>query len=321
MWRGKVALVTGAGGFVGANLVRRLIAGGADVHAILRPSTDPWRLSGIRDRITIHGVSLTDRDGVLRSVREVRPGVIFHLAKHRGDPATLDYRAAYDANLHATMYLLEASKDLPLERFVHAGSSLEYDLARSPLKESDAPAPRTVHGVTKAAASMLCQQVARRFDVPAVVLRFFTVYGPWEGPARFVPRVMLAAIDGAPLAITRDRVCHDWIFVDDVVDACLRSVTAASVIGEIFNVATGRSTANQDLVDQVERLAGSAIARATTPFPPRPWDTERWVADVTKSRELLGWTATTGLAGGLERTLEWFREHASLYRERMARTS
>ena len=321
MWRGKVALVTGAGGFVGANLVRRLISSGVHVHAIVRPSTDPWRLSEIHERITIHGVNLTDRDGVLRAVREVRPGVIFHLAKHRGDPATLDYRAAYEANLHSTMYLLEAARDLPLERFVHAGSSLEYDLGRSPLKESDAPAPRTVHGVTKAAATMLCQQVARRFDVPAVVLRFFTVYGPWEGPARFVSRVMMAAIDGAPLAITRDRVRHDWVFVDDVVDACLRSVTAPNVSGEVFNVATGSSTANQDLVDDVERLAGSAIARAATPFPPRPWDTEHWVADVTKSRELLGWAATTGLGAGLARTLEWFREHAPLYRERMARTS
>jgi UDP-glucose 4-epimerase len=318
VWRNKVTLVTGAGGFVGANMVRRLLSGGAHVHAIVRHSTDPWRLRDVRDRITIHAVDLTERGGVHDVVRHVQPAVIFHLAKHRGDPATLDYRAAFDANLHATMFLLEAARDLPIERFVHAGSSLEYDLARSPLQESDAPAPDTVHGVTKAAASMLCQQFARRFDVPVVVLRFFTVYGPWEGPARFVPRMMMAVLDGRPLPITRDRVCHDWVFVDDVVDACLTSVTARDVAGEIFNVATGRSTANQELVDMVERLAGSPIVRAEMPFPERAWDTTHWVADVTKSRDRLGWTASTDLVSGLERTLVWFRDQAPLYRDHVS---
>jgi nucleoside-diphosphate-sugar epimerase len=316
--RGETALVTGAGGFVGANLVRRLLDAGVDVHAMIRPSTDPWRLHEVRDRVSFHTVDLIDRDTVFRVVHRVRPGAIFHLAKHRGDPAALDYRAAYDANLNATMYLLEAARELPLERFVHAGSSLEYDLTQSPLKESSAPVPRTVHGVTKAAAAMLCQQFARRFDVPAVVLRFFTVYGPWEGPARFVPRVMMAAIDGRPLAVTHERVSHDWVFVDDVVDACVRSVTAAGVVGEIFNVATGRATVNQEIVAFVEGLVGAPIARADAHFPARAWDTDRWVADVSKSRDRLGWVAATDLAAGLERTLIWFRAHAPHYRDRLA---
>jgi nucleoside-diphosphate-sugar epimerase len=315
---GDVALVTGGGGFVGASLVRRLLGGGFDVHALVRPSTDPWRLHDVRDRVTIHDVDLTDRNGVHRAVQRIRPAVIFHLAKHRGDPAALDYRGAYDANVNATLYLLEAARELPLARFVHAGSSLEYDVTQSPLRESSAPAPRTVHGVTKAAAALLCQQFARRFGVPAVVLRFFTVYGPWEGPARFVPRVMMAAIDGAPLAVTQEPVSHDWVFVADVVDACVRSVTATDVTGEIFNVATGRATVNQEIVDLVEGLTGAPIARAAAPFPARAWDTEQWVADVAKSRDRLGWTATTDLASGLERTLAWFRVHAPLYRDRVA---
>lgn len=316
---GDVAIVTGGGGFVGANLVRRLIAAGVDVHALVRASTDAWRLDDVREYLTVHDVDLTDRDGVGHAVRRVKPSLIFHLAKHRGDPATLDYRAAYDANLNATLHLLEAARDLPsLQRFVHAGSSLEYDVTQSPLRESSAPAPRTVHGVTKAAAAMLCQQFARKHGVPAVVLRFFTVYGPWEGRTRFVPRVMMAALDRRILPVTQERVSHDWVFVDDVVDACLRSVTAPDVAGEIFNVATGQATINQEIVDLVEGLAGVSIARAVAPFPARAWDTQHWVADVSKSRERLGWTAATDLAAGLERTLAWFRTHAALYRDRPA---
>jgi len=314
----SVALVTGAGGFVGANLVRRLIAERAVVHAITRPATDAWRLAPIDDAFTSHHADLTDRDAVRRLVAQVRPDLIFHLAKHRGNPATLSYTAAYAANLHATLHLLEAAREHPVARFVHAGSSLEYDLTRSPLREADMPAPRTVHGVTKAAATFLCQHFAVRHGIPAVVLRFFTVYGPWEGPSRFVPRLMMAALGGPPLRVTRDGLAHDWIFVDDVVEACVRAAGVDEVNGEIFNVATGRQSTNEDLVRIAGDLAGAPVARAADPFPSRPWDTGHWVADVTRARERLEWQAAVDLRTGLARTLEWFRVHRPLYLERQS---
>lgn len=314
----SVALVTGAGGFVGANLVRRLIAERAIVHTITRTATDAWRLAPLLDGLTSHHADLTDGDAVKQIVARVRPDLIFHLAKHRGNPATLSYAAAYAANLHATLHLLEAAQDQPLVRFVHAGSSLEYDLTHSPLREADAPAPRTVHGVTKAAATLLCQHFAVRHGVPAVVLRFFTVYGPWEGPSRFVPRLMMAALGGPALEVTRDGLAHDWIFVDDVVDACVRAAGVDQVNGEIVNVATGRQSTNDDLVRIVGDLAGALVPRAADPFPSRPWDTGHWVADVTRARERLGWQAAVDLRTGLARTLDWFRAHRPLYLERQS---
>ena len=314
--QGSIALVTGVSGFVGTNLARRLLAERSIVHAIVRPETDLWRLKGVQGRVIVHLADLTDREAVRRVVDQVRPDVVFHLAKHSGNPATTDYRSAYDTNLYSTLHLLEAVQGRPLTRFVHTGSSLEYDLERSPLRESDSLAPRTVHGVTKAAAALLCQHFARRHGVPAVVLRVFTVYGSWEGPSRFVPRVMMAALDRWPLRVTRESLAHDWIVVDDVVDACLRSVVAADVNGEVINVGTGREATNEQVVSLVEELCGREIARAAEPFPVRPWDTTHWVADVAKARERLCWEAATDLGTGLARTLAWFRDHLSIYRER-----
>jgi nucleoside-diphosphate-sugar epimerase len=107
----------------------------------------------------------------------------------------------------------------------------------------------------------LCQQFAREHGVPAVVLRLFTVYGPWEGATRFVPAVMLAALDRRPLAVTEGGLAHDWIFVDDVVDACVRSVSVPGITGDILNIATGRQTTNEQIVRLVEELDGAAIPR------------------------------------------------------------
>lgn len=312
--KGVQALVTGGGGFVGANLVRALLARGAAVHALVRRETDPWRLTDLLPRLRLHEVDLTDGAAVRATVRRVGPDLIFHLAKHRGDPAHLDYRAAYDANLGATLNLLEAATALPaLRRFVHAGSSLEYALTETPLSEDVAPVPATVHGVTKAAASQLCQQFFAQRGVPAVVLRFFTVYGPWEGPTRFVPTLMRAALAHESLRMTRPGLMHDWIYVGDVVDACLRAAAAAGVTGEILNVGTGTGSTNEEVVRLVESLHGASIRRDAEPFPDRAWDTGHWVADVSKTARLLGWRSPTSLRDGLERTLDWFKGHLDLY--------
>lgn len=314
--RGARTLVTGGGGFIGANLVGALLDQGASVHVLLRPQTNLWRLSHVLDRVERHAVDLTDAEGVRRAVERIEPEVVFHLARHRGDPATLDYRAAYGANLEATLNLLEAATgSRSLRRFVHAGSSLEYDLERSPAREQDAPAPVTVLGVTKAAATLLSQHFAVRHRVPAVVLRFFTVYGPWEGPSRLVPSIMMAALDDRPIRLTRPGLRHDWIYVADVVDACLRAVSAEGIDGEILNIATGVAGTNEEMVRLVEERCGKTLEREGEPFPERPWDSERWVADVGKTQQLLGWRASTPVRDGLGRTLEWFACHGDLYRD------
>jgi nucleoside-diphosphate-sugar epimerase len=315
--RGSVALVTGGAGAVGAALVRRLLGDGVVVHAILRPETDRWRIDDLGDRLVPHEADLTDTVAVRRIVGDVDPDVMFHLARHRGNPAALDYREAYAHNVEATLNLLEAAEVHRVKRFVHVGSSLEYDLDRSPLRESDAPAPRTAHGVTKAAATLLAQHFARERGLPVVVLRVFTVYGPWEAPKRFVPQLMLAALENRPLSVTSDRnLAHDWILVDDVVEACVRAATVDGVAGEVVNVGTGCQSTNEQLIGVVEKLVGRSIVRAEAPFPKRTWDTAHWVADVTKARERLGWHAEADIHAGLGRTLEWFRSQPQAVRER-----
>ena len=314
---GLRTLVTGGAGFVGSNLVRELLDHGAAVHVATRPDTDLWRLIDVLPRVQRHTLDLTDSAGVRRVVHGVDPDAVFHMAKHRGDPDALNYQAAYAANLDATLNLLEAvAGSTRLRRFVHAGSSLEYDLGPSPLREDAPPRPVTVHGVTKAAAAILCQHFNARHGVPTVVLRFFTVYGPWEGARRLVPSVVRAVLDRERVRLTRPGLRHDWIYVGDVADACVRAVSAVGVDGEILNIGTGIETTNEDVVRLVEELSGVRVDREDIEFPDRPWDTGRWAADTSKAERLLGWRASTPLREGLGRTLAWFTQHLDLYRGR-----
>ncbi len=315
--RGSVALVTGGAGAVGAVLVRRLIGDGVAVHAILRPETDRWRIADIGDRLVPHEADLTDTVAVRRIVGDVDPDVMFHLARHRGNPAALDYREAVRAQRRSHAQPPRSGRGSPGEAVRACRVVAQYDLDRSPLRESDAPAPRTAHGVTKAAATLLAQHFARERGLPVVVLRVFTVYGPWEAPKRFVPQLMLAALENRPLSVTSDRnLAHDWILVDDVVEACVRAATVDGVAGEVVNVGTGCQSTNEQLIGVVEKLVGRSIVRAEAPFPKRTWDTAHWVADVTKARERLGWHAEADIHAGLGRTLEWFRSQPQAVRER-----
>jgi UDP-glucose 4-epimerase len=314
---GRRMLVTGAAGFIGSNLIRALSARGARVHAVVRPATDPWRLGDLPPGVELHHADLLDRPAVEEAVCRSAPDFAFHLAKHRGDPARMDAGEAHRGNLEATGILLEAMRRRPPIRFIHAGSSLEYDLSRSPLREDDAAPPTTVHGVTKAAATRWCQRFARIHRFPAVVLRFFSVYGPWEDPGRFIPRLIRGALTGRAVPVTRGGLRHDRVFVADVVEACLAALAAPGIEGEVFNVATGRESTHEEVIAIVERATGRPVLREEAEFPPRPWDAAHWRADVTKARRRLGWQASHDLRGGIERTVAWFRsrEEAAVARQ------
>lgn len=310
---GHRALVTGATGFVGANLVRGLLAHGADVHALVRPGSNLWRLADVAPYVSLHEADLTIRDDTRATVDAARPDLVFHLAKHGGSPTRIDRLAALRTNVEGMLHLLEAASGRPLTRFVHVGSSFEYAFGHAPLREDDRLEPATVHGATKAAATLLCQQLARQEQLPVTILRAFTVYGPWEGRERLVPTAIRAALGGGEVALTAPGLCHDWVLVDDVVDACLRAVVADSPPGEIFNVGTGCQATNEDVVALIGETIGRPLSVRMGAYPRRDWDSAHWVADVDKARRVLGWQAAHSLAEGLARTVAWFRANGHAY--------
>lgn len=311
---GRTILITGISGFVGANLARALVAHGAVVHGLVRSATSLWRLADIMPRLALHTADLNEPAPLMEAVVSVRPEFVFHLASSHGHPMdAAARRTMLETAVVGTANLLDALRRVPFSRFVHVGSSLEYGPRSRPLRESDCPRPVTFRGVAKAAAMLLCQQFAWETGRPVVMLRPFSVYGPWEGVERLVPTAVLACLRGEAVNLTQPGVSHDMIHVADVVEACLMALGTPAAVGQVFNVGSGEQVTNEALVAAVQQTAGLPIRVHVGCFPHGPADTPHWVADIRKARRLLGWQPSRSLAGGLSETVAWFREHLDLY--------
>ncbi len=277
------ALVTGAGGFVGRHLTDRLRRDGWDVVGLTRREVD-----------------LTDPAAGAAAVRAAEPDVVFSLAAGRAK-ATAAERAATIA-VNTSPWLVDALPDR-CRTVVRLGSSTEYAASPRPLAEDAALEPRGFFGATKAAGSLLLQATAAERGVRAAVLRAFQVYGPGDHPTRLVPTVLAAARSGTAVPLPARLSRRDWVWVGDVVDACVRAAADDGLPpGVVLNIGTGVQTSTEDLVETAARVTGRPIATVPGAHPGRDWDTADWVCDPTAARTLLGWAPTVDLAEGLART-------------------
>jgi nucleoside-diphosphate-sugar epimerase len=303
--RGPV-LVTGAAGFVGAASVRELIARGASVRTLVRPGSRLWRLAGVEGNISHHRVDLTDADAIRRIATAIRPEVVLHFAAHGAYESQADASRILSTNILGTLHLLQAAVASGVGLFVNAGSSSEYGFKTEPMREVDRLDPNSMYAIGKAAQTHLCRLFACRHPEMAVTtLRFFSVYGPWEEPSRLIPTVIRRARAGLPLVMVAPDVARDFVFVDDVLRACLDFDRLRAVSGEVINLGTGVETTLRVLVETIQDLFGHRSEVMWGGMPPRSWDTTRWVADRTQAARLLDWEPRVGLREGLARTAEW----------------
>ena len=300
------ALVTGAAGFVGANLVRRLLAEGDDVHALVRPGTDRWRLAAVAPEVDVREADLRDAEAVMGAFAGARPEVVFHLGTRGAYSWQTDPREILETNVLGTANVLDAFVRNGEGTFVNTGSSSEYGFKDHASAESEPLEPNSVYGVAKAAATLLSSSVARERGLPITTLRLYSVYGPWEEPGRLVPALAEAALRGTLPALASPSVARDFVWVGDVVDAYLLAGSAPGD-GAVYNVGSGRQTTLAEAVDAARRALGVTEEPLWGSMAGRSWDTDVWVADVSKIQRELGWRPAVPFDEGLARTAEWLR--------------
>ncbi len=305
----SIAFVTGASGFVGAHLVRRLLLEGFEVHILSRPQSNFWRLEGVIDRLHCHEISLADAEALAALLARVKPDDVFHLAQATvvagttGGPAEL-----IGTNFLGTVNLLAACRDVPVRSIIITGDSFEYTPSHDPLGEATGCQPESLHGITKLAATLQAQAVAHSQAKPAVVIRLFSTFGPLDHPRRLVPKVITSALAQVPIGLSRPEIARDWIYVDDVVGLYLATARRAGDLrGKILNAGSGKSGDLQLIVEAVLRLTGSSSQPVWGQFSAPPHDDFPWVADMTSTFAALDWRPKVSLEEGLRQTIAYLQ--------------
>lgn len=302
----KRALLTGAAGFIGANLARRLVSEGLDVHVLLRPDRDSRRLDGLGGDVRRHAVDIVDEQRIREIVGRIRPDWVFHLAAYGGSSSQDDVQRIIRTNVNGTVNLLQACLRTGFEAFINTGSSSEYGFQDHPANETEALEPNSVYAVSKAAATLFCRRMAQERKAKIVTLRLYSVYGPYEDPIRFIPTLIRRGLKGELPPLVNPAVARDFVYVGDVVDAYLAAAThQGKDIGAVYNVGTGVQTS----IKQAVELARTVLSIKASPkwgtMPDRRWDTSAWVADIRKIRKELCWKPVN-FETGFRATVQWF---------------
>jgi nucleoside-diphosphate-sugar epimerase len=271
----------------------------------------PWRLRDVAQQVTVHRGDVRDGAGVSGLVAGVKPRVVFHLAAHGAYESQSDARAIFETDLLGSQHVFAASAAAGVELVVNAGSSSEYGFRREPMREADRPEPNSLYAAAKAAQTHLATLMGRRGPTAIVTLRLFSVYGPWEEPSRLMPTLLRRARAGLPLEMAAPDTAHDFVYVDDVLDAMTSVERLRGQGGEVFNLGTGVQSTLREVVDAVQEAVGSRSEVRWGAMPARRWDTDHWQADVGKARQTLGWSARHTLRQGVSRMAEWMAAHES----------
>jgi UDP-glucose 4-epimerase len=306
----KKALVTGAAGFIGANLTRRLLKDGHEVHVFVRPSSDLWRLETIKGQIHLHETNLMDETQLHALAQQIKPEWIFHLAAYGSYSWQTDVQRILQTNFLGTVNLLTAFLDCGFECFVNTGSSSEYGFKEHPPSEEELPEPNSTYAVAKVSATMFCRFTALQRKLQIPTLRIYNIYGPYEEPNRLIPALVLNGLQGRLPPLVHPDSARDLVYIDDLCDAYLCTAsTALKDPGAVLNVGTGRQMKIRDIVESVRRVMGITEQPQWGSMSDRPWDTSTWIADSRKIRKELGWNPHFEFESGFRQTVEWFQSH------------
>jgi UDP-glucose 4-epimerase len=306
----KRALVTGASGFVGANLARRLLHDGHGVHLFLRDAHQGWRLEEISADCGITLGDVTDREAVRRSLAAAKPDWVFHLSAYGAYSSQTGFEQMLATNVTGCANLLDSCIEAGVEAFVQTGSSSEYGYKASASREDDRLEPNSHYAITKAAATQYCQFTGRKLDFHAVTARLYSIYGPYEEPTRLIPTLLVYCLRGELPPLVSPDTARDFVYVDDAVEALIRLAREKGVpSGAVYNVSSGIQTTLADIVAKARELLKVAAEPTWGGMPQRTWDTNVWVGDAAAIRRDADWAAKTNLHEGLCRLIRWLREN------------
>jgi nucleoside-diphosphate-sugar epimerase/glycosyltransferase involved in cell wall biosynthesis len=311
-------VVFGAGGFIGANLVRSILEHRQDVYAVTSKPFIPWRLDDIAPAHILH-CNITKRNQLENLFNEHRFKTIFDLAAYGAYSKQSDVQLTYETNFIGLLNLLEIASQFSIRAFVHAGSSSEYGLNAAAPKEDAPLSPNSHYAVTKASAAHMIKYYGTVKEMPVTNLRYYSIYGAFEEPDRLIPRLIEMGMKKAYPPLVQPDISRDFVFIDDALLATLLSANNIEhVSGKSLNIASGSKTTIRDIAATVKDIFGIDKNPEWGDFPNRKWDLSEWYGDAELAQQLIGWKNETNLHDGLVSTLEWQKSYSKpLYEKKL----
>jgi nucleoside-diphosphate-sugar epimerase len=301
-YRGIRVAVTGARGFIGRWVVRKLLDAGAEVHLIVRGTAPP----GSR----LIAADLTHPAEIERAFAEIRPAITFNLAGYGVDPAERDEETAFRINADLIPKLCETAARWrdpawPGRHLVNAGSAAEYGSVPGRLEEDGPTHPTTVYGRSKLAGAQLLAEGCAALGLRGVTARLFTVYGPGEHAGRLLPSLIEASRTGEPLPLTAGLQRRDFTYVEEAAEAMLRLGETPTGGESAINVATGLLTSVRSFVETAAEILGIPPEQLRFgDLPTRAGEMEHEPISLERLRRLTGWTPSLSIAQGIRRGVE-----------------
>lgn len=300
-------LVLGGSGFIGANLVRSLLAQRDDVFGTTS-NFDAWRLEDVPERNKVVVDLLVDAD--LESLfEEISPRTVFNCVSYGGYSFETDFELIYQTNFNLTTRLLHLMAKRSISCYVHSGSSSEYGDNCAAPDETAPAAPNSDYAVSKVGSAGLISYFGRKKGVPCANLRLYSVYGPLEDSSRLIPTVLRFGVEGNYPDFVNPNISRDFVYIDDVVEAFVATALnlRAEDYGESFNIGSGCKTTIADIATTARELFRITKEPAFSSMPDRIWDISDWYANPEKAAERIDWRAHTPLSEGLASMLAWYR--------------
>jgi nucleoside-diphosphate-sugar epimerase len=294
VWACKKVMITGASGFLGTRLSRRLSRASAAIHGVSRLPRD--------NTTSIHWWQgdLTDADATRRLVSDISPDIIFHFSGlATGVPDVKLVLPTFHSLVTSTVNLLTAVHEVGCGRLVLAASPNE--------PSSDNETPTSPYAAAKSASTAYGRMFHRLCGLPVVTARIFMTYGVGQRSDKLIPYIVRSFLQGCAPKLASGKERFDWIYIDDVVEGLVAASSIPALEGEMVDLGSGRLTATKELVERVTKVIGADISPLFGALPDRPLQCCR-SANTEQTKALLGWSPVVSLDEGLRRTVNWCRD-------------
>lgn len=325
--QGKKVLVTGADGFIGSHLVEYLVTSGVDVRSfVLYNSFNSWGWLDetdreIRNSLDVFAGDIRDPNGVRAAMKGC--DVVLHLAALIAIPYSYHSPDTYvDTNVKGTLNVVQAARDLGVERVVHTSTSEVYGTARFvPITEDHPLQGQSPYSASKIGADQIAASFQLSFGTPVAIIRPFNTYGPRQSARAVIPTIITQIASGSrQIRLGALSPTRDFNYVRDTVRGFVAVAECDSAVGQVINVGSNYEISVGDTARLIAELMGRELDIISDEQRARPAgsEVERLWADNTRARTIAGWSpeyaGIDGLRRGLRQTIDWFGEAGNLRR-------